>query len=72
MAPPKHTVEGRTMTFDERNKIHGAIERHAERAGLEAETGGGFLKTIGDVEDEDDHWAVPVIIRIPKRFVRGD
>ena len=60
------------MTLDERNKIHGAIERAVERVGLEVETGGGFLKTIGDVEDQEDMWEVPVVIRIPKRFVRED
>ena len=60
------------MTLDERNKIHATIERYVERAGLEVETGGGFLKTIGDVEDQDDMWEVPVVIRIPKRFVRPE
>lgn len=60
------------MTLDERNKIHGAIERAVERVGLEVETGGGFLKTIGDVEDQEDMWEVSVVIRIPKRFVRED
>jgi hypothetical protein len=60
------------MTLDERNRIHAAIERYAERAGLEIETGGGFMKIIGDVEDADDMWEVPVVIRIPKRFVRAD
>lgn len=60
------------MTLDERNRIHAIIERYVERAGLEIETGGGHQKRIGDVEDEDTHWAVPVVIRIPKRFVRDD
>lgn len=64
------TFAAKGMTLDERNKIHATIERCAERAGLEAETGGGFLKIIGDVEDDDDVWEVPIVIRIPKRFVR--
>jgi hypothetical protein len=60
------------MTLDERNKIHAEIEGRAERVGLEAETGGGFLKRIGDVVDADDAWEVPIVIRIPKRFVQKD
>jgi len=60
------------MTLDERNKIHGAIERAVERVGLEAETGGGRKRIIGDVEDGDDVWEVPIVIRIPKRFVRSE
>jgi hypothetical protein len=64
------TFAAKGMTLDERNQIHAAIERCAERAGLEAETGGGWLKRIGDVEDAEDAWEVPIVIRIPKRFVR--
>lgn len=60
------------MTGDERNRIHATIERLAERVGLEAETGGGFQKIIGDVEDDGDMWEVPIVIRIPKRFVRPE
>jgi len=60
------------MTGDERNRIHATIERYVERVGLEAETGGGFMKIIGDVEDQDEVWEVPIVIRIPKRFVRPD
>jgi hypothetical protein len=61
------------MTLDERNKIHAEIEGCAERVGLEAETGGGLLKRIGDVVDADDAWeVVPIVIRIPKRFVQKD
>jgi hypothetical protein len=60
------------MTLDERNRIHATIERYVERTGLEVETGGGWTKQIGDVEDGEDHWEVPVVIRIPKRLVRPD
>lgn len=54
------------MKLDDRNKIHGAIEEACERAGLEVETGGGFMRRIGDVVDEGDAWEVPVVVRIPK------
>jgi hypothetical protein len=57
------------MTLDERNRIHAEIEIRVLRVGFEAETGGGWLKRIGDVEDKKDHWEVPVVIRIPKRLV---
>ncbi len=60
------------MSFDERNRIHGVIEPHVERVGLEVETGGGRMKQIGDVVDAGDAWEVPIVVRIPKRFIHED
>lgn len=57
------------MKLDDRNKIHAAIEEACEDVGLTVETGGGYLKHIGDVEDADEYWDVPVIIRIPKKSI---
>jgi hypothetical protein len=54
------------MLLDERNKIHAAIEEACERAGLEVETGGGWMKRIGDIVDDGDTWEVPVVVKISK------
>jgi hypothetical protein len=60
------------MLLDERNKIHAAIEEACERADLKVETGGGWLKRIGDVVDDGDMWEVSVVVKISKRRVQGE